>query len=165
MKQLSLALCAAALCVPVGTVTAAPVASSSASGKKVERKIVRCANRERKKRGLKKLKVAKPLAKAARRHAKNMLRKGFTNHVDPKGRTPQDRVDAIDPFHWAVGENISWSRPDVKSTCNGWMHSPGHRFNILYPLYTHIGGGFAKGKKNYGRYYVQVFAFEQPSFF
>ena len=120
---------AIALCVPA----LQPVLSSaatSAEATKIKRKIVRCANREREERGLRKLKVAAPLGKAARRHAKNMLRKGFFDHVNPGGLGAQQRVDRIDPGEWGVGPN---------------------------PAYTHIGGGFASGSQNYGRYYVQVF--------
>jgi uncharacterized protein YkwD len=142
--------------------SAGPIATTSASVKKTERKIVRCANRERAERGIKKLKVGKALGKAARLHAKNMLRLGFFDHVDPRGRSPQDRVNIFQRGSWAVGENIAAGYPDVKSTCEGWMDSPGHRANILNPAYTHIGGGYAEGRKNYGRYYVQVFGIKLP---
>ena len=39
---------------------------------------------------------------------------------------------------------------------DGWMHSPGHRANILNPDYTLMGIGARKGHN--GRWYVaQVF--------
>jgi uncharacterized protein YkwD len=137
-------------------------AEADAGVKSFESKIVKCANSQRKKHGLAKLKLAAPLAKAARRHARNMLNKGFFDHVDPGGKSPQDRVDAIDRGRWAVGENIAAGYPDVKATCSGWMHSAGHRANILNPAYTHMGAGYAEGEKGYGRYYVQDFAIRLP---
>lgn len=156
-----MSVCVLALCMPLPAV-AQPTAAPSAKVKKTESKIVRCANRERRERGLRKLKAGSALGKAARKHAKNMLKRGFFDHLDPSGRGPQDRVNIFDPGSWGVGENIAAGYPDVKSTCEGWVNSPGHRANILNPAYTHMGGGYAEGNKGYSRYYVQVFGFKLP---
>jgi len=39
---------------------------------------------------------------------------------------------------------------------NAWMNSPGHRANILSPVYTQIGVGFAKNKSGVP-YWTQEF--------
>jgi uncharacterized protein YkwD len=48
---------------------------------------------------------------------------------------------------WRAGENIAWGTGNlgsVRSIFNGWMHSPGHRDNIL-GRYSQIGIGLQIG--------------------
>lgn len=48
---------------------------------------------------------------------------------------------------WSAAENIAWgtgSLGTVRRIFSGWMHSPGHRANILGP-YAEIGISFAAG--------------------
>jgi uncharacterized protein YkwD len=53
-----------------------------------------------------------------------------------------------------VGENIAWNYPPNK-VVDGWMHSSGHRRNILGD-FTHIG--VASSLNEQGEpYYTQVF--------
>jgi uncharacterized protein YkwD len=42
---------------------------------------------------------------------------------------------------WAVGENLLWSSPTIAApgALNLWMHSAGHRANILSPEWHEIG--------------------------
>jgi uncharacterized protein YkwD len=125
----------------------------------VQKSIRECANRNRRAAGLEPLLASSILTEAARLAAKDMATQGFFSHVDPQGRDPEDRVRIFDPegrFTF-VGENIAAGYPSVHAVCVGWMHSPGHRANILHGGYTHIGGGFATGGP-YHAYYVQVFA-------
>ncbi len=49
---------------------------------------------------------------------------------------------------WTVGENIAWGSWDYAtpaSIVDGWMHSPGHRANILHRAFREIGVGVAIG--------------------
>jgi len=44
-----------------------------------------------------------------------------------------------------IGENIAWGTGDYgtpRSTMNGWLHSEGHRENILTAAYTDLGIGY-----------------------
>lgn len=64
----------------------------------------------------------------------------------------------------AAGENNAWGwgkpeayAPTVRSTMSGWLHSEGHRNNILgrtkySTLFTQIGVGLAKGVTSDGKY-------------
>ena len=125
----------------------------------VEESIRDCANRERRERGLKTLKHDPALDAAARYHARHMLEKGFFDHVDPAGNGPADRVKRFAKRRYViVGENIAAGYETARATCRDWMKSPGHRENILRQSFTRIGGGYASGDSEYGRYYVQVFA-------
>lgn len=46
----------------------------------------------------------------------------------------------IKPYTW--GENIAAGQPDASSVVDGWMHSEGHRENILRPEFTKMGVGY-----------------------
>jgi uncharacterized protein YkwD len=162
-------LFALALTVALGdSQPVAPAASdggpvASAAGKRqlaarVERRLFRCTNVRRRKNGLRPLRKATALKRAARFHAKNMARHGFFSHTDHRGRGPGDRVALFKPkerLH-SIGENIAAGYPSAAAACRAWMGSGGHRANIL-GHYSRIGLGFWSGG-TYGSYFVQVFA-------
>lgn len=147
----------AALPVPA-SVSSSSGTTSAQAYVEAERGIVRCANRNRIRRGLAPLIVEASLGSAARLHSRNMLRHGFFDHTDPWAMGPGDRVALFDASPWAIGENISAGYTSSSSACRGWMASSGHRDNILDPGYTHIGAGFARGPRGYGYHYTQVFS-------
>jgi uncharacterized protein YkwD len=67
----------------------------------------------------------------------------------PDGRTPAQRIAVAGyPPSRATGENLAWGT-ETEATpvriVDGWMHSPGHRVNILRPTYTEIGIGVTRG--------------------
>jgi uncharacterized protein YkwD len=124
----------------------------------VERLIRGCANRQRARRGIARLRADRALTRAARMHARAMLEEGFFDLVDPHGRGPAERVAQVTRRRWAIiGENIALGYPSVARACSGWMASAGHRTNILRRGYTRIGAGYARGPGGYRHYYVQVF--------
>jgi len=85
-----------------------------------------------------------------------MLQQGFFDHTDPQGRGPRERVARASRRHWvAVAENIAAGYSSPARTCARWNRA--HRANMLRRRYTHIGAGYARGPRGYGRYYVQVF--------
>lgn len=59
-------------------------------------------------------------------------------------------------FH-TLGENIASGYPTAAAVMRGWMHSPGHRRNILSRKFTRIGLGLAY-TDNGTPYWVQNFA-------
>jgi uncharacterized protein YkwD len=42
---------------------------------------------------------------------------------------------------WSAGENLAWGAPDLgpRKTVSLWMHSPGHRANLLNKSWNRIG--------------------------
>ncbi|MGH2979727.1 MAG: CAP domain-containing protein [Solirubrobacterales bacterium] len=131
-------------------------AKASGATAKAERLIRSCANRQRAKRVIPKLRPSRALGRAARAHARAMLRQGFFGHTDPRGRGPDDRVAALSTQRWStVGENIAAGYATASETCVRWNKA--HLANMLKRSYTHIGAGYARGPRGYGRYYVQVF--------
>jgi uncharacterized protein YkwD len=55
-----------------------------------------------------------------------------------------------------AGENIAAGYTTAAAVMNGWMHSPGHRRNILRRGFTKIGLGVARSADG-TRYWVQDF--------
>jgi uncharacterized protein YkwD len=53
----------------------------------------------------------------------------------------------------AAGENIAMGQPTPKEVVNDWMHSQGHRRNILSKDFNYIGVGYVKD----GNYWTQEF--------
>jgi uncharacterized protein YkwD len=100
-------------------------------------------NAERRDHGLKPLRENAALTRAARRHARDLLERDYFEHESPEGVTPQQRILRAgyrDPR--ITGENLAKGEREAgapSSIVDGWMHSPGHRANILDPRFTEIG--------------------------
>lgn len=98
------------------------------------------ANRERVTHQLAPLKWDSALAEAARRHALLMSDERSLSHQLPgEPRVDQRAVQAGARFS-QVGENIAMGR-EPAAIHTGWMHSPGHRANILNAHFTALGVG------------------------
>jgi uncharacterized protein YkwD len=98
------------------------------------------ANRERVARRLQPLKWDNALAAAARQHARLMAEQNSLSHQLP-GEPPLDRRAGQAGARFSqVGENIAIGRqpPAIHTR---WMHSPGHRANILDVHFTALGVG------------------------
>jgi len=131
-----------------------------------EKEVLRLTNLERKKRGLKPLKLNQSLAYSARYHAKDMAEDNYFNHdsYDRKknGRMVKvcgtfQRIKAFEKFNY-MAENISAGRQTPKSVLKAWMKSPGHKKNILGKNFTEIGIGYYYfGNSAYRHYWVQNF--------
>ena len=104
-------------------------------------------NRQRAQRGLGALRSNPQLALAARRHSRDMVVHDFFAHGDVLGRL--SRAGYFRGRHaWSVGENIAWgagSGATPGAIVSMWMHSPGHRANILNGRFHEIGVGLTTG--------------------
>ncbi|MFC4075519.1 CAP domain-containing protein [Salinithrix halophila] len=121
-----------------------------------EKQVVRLVNLERKKRGLKPLKVQLKLSKVARLKSQDMRNNHYFSHHSPTYGSPFDMMRRYRITFRAAGENIAAGQSTPKAVMNAWMKSDGHRRNILNANFTHIGVGYAKGG-SYGRYWTQQF--------
>jgi uncharacterized protein YkwD len=108
-------------------------------------------NQQRAAHGLGALSESAVLDRAARAYAADMVKRGFFDHVSPDGGTVLNRLKAAGwaPVGaWTVGENIAWGSGTLStpaSIVDGWMHSPGHRANILNGDFGAIGLGIVAG--------------------
>jgi uncharacterized protein YkwD len=105
-------------------------------------------NRERARHRLSPLRQNAVLEDASQRYSEDMAERDFFAHESPEGLTPAQRMTAAGypPGGVSVGENLYWGE-EAKSTpveaVDGWMHSPGHRENILRPQFAEVGVGVA----------------------
>ncbi len=136
---------------------AAPVTESAAasSSSEPEKQTLELVNRERTKAGLPPFKEQSQLARAAREHSTNMARQGKMDHT-LDGKAFSQRIIETGYRSMAAGENIASWAPTPAEAVNMWMHSPGHRANILSSTFREIGVGIASGPS--GKYYTLVFA-------
>ena len=105
-------------------------------------------NEERADHGLPALRYNPLLELASQRHSEDMAARDFFAHNTPDGVDPQARMAAAGyPLVGRhTGENLYWGEemhaPPV-AAMDGWMHSPGHRENILRPEFAEVGVGVA----------------------
>jgi len=97
-------------------------------------------NSIRKQYGLGPLRPIPALMAAAAGHAQWMATNNDMAHVGADG-DPGSRIKAAGYDYRAYGENIADGYQTVQAVMTGWMHSSGHRRNILTPYFTDIGVG------------------------
>jgi uncharacterized protein YkwD len=97
------------------------------------------------------------LDQAAEAHAVWMAENQTMSHEGKGGSKPADRVNDTGYSWRTAGENIAMGYNSPTAVMDGWMHSKGHRRNILSDSYEEVGIAAARGKNN-RIYWVQVFA-------
>jgi uncharacterized protein YkwD len=113
-------------------------------------------NEQRAQHGLSALSASGTLDRAADAYAKDMVDRQFFDHVSPGGGTMMDRIKAagwVAGGSWSAGENIAWGSGSLAtpaSIVDGWMHSAGHRANILNGSFGQVGIGIAAGAPQAG---------------
>jgi uncharacterized protein YkwD len=111
-------------------------------------------NAERRGKGLPSLKSNRALARAAKSWARTMVARRFFAHESGHS-TVLSRIKRTGYVHgsWSLGENIAWGSGALatpRAIVNGWMHSPGHRANILHGAFRDIGIGIKLGAPGQG---------------
>jgi uncharacterized protein YkwD len=115
--------------------------------------LVEAMNRERAAAGLGPLRLNATLSAAAGDRIHDMFSKHYFDHISP---------DGVDPFVWVerrgydyreIGENLAVGYPTASGVVDGWMHSTGHRENVLGRDFDEIGIAIADGspRRPYGR--------------
>lgn len=123
--------------------------------------VVALVNRERTKRNMQALKTLPQLTQCAALRSVELLKK--YSHTRPDGTKCFTILKEHDMFYGLSGENIASGQKSSADVMNAWMHSPGHRANILTEDYTHIGVGVCRNSK--GSYeWVQMFIAVHPGY-
>lgn len=131
----------------------APLFSSRPSAE--EKLLLDAANHERSTAGLQPLKWDDALATAARQHAEVMVSQNLLLH-QCLDEPPLDQRAAKAGAKFAIiAENIAVG-PNPETIHNGWMHSPGHRKNILNGEVSAVGIATMRGSG--GLFAVQDFS-------
>ena len=79
--------------------------------------------------------------KGALRKAANLLiadqqRTGLTGHIGSDGSTPGRRINKFGTWSGCVGENAIYGPFDALTIMSGFINSPPHYRNLVYPGYT-----------------------------
>lgn len=122
---------------------------------KKEQDLFLLINKERKKSGLKALKLDGNLTKIARLKAKEMVEKNYFSNKSPKYGTPFDMLKNNNIKYKTAGENIAGSA-DIEQTFKAWMKVDSHKKNLLNKNYNYTGIGIAVSK-DYGFIIVAEF--------
>jgi len=107
--------------------------------------------------GLSRLRMDPALQAAARAHSLDMYQRHYFSHQTPDGKTPFDRLQAVNAHYLTAGENIAFA-PDPNQAWDSLMQSPDHRTNILNPDFQCVGIGAYKGLGGYEEMFTQDFA-------
>jgi hypothetical protein len=120
-----------------------------------EKLLLDAANRERTAAGLQALKWDDALAAAAREHARLLARENVLSHQLPGEPSLEQRLARAGAKYAMVAENVAIG-PNPEEIHDGWMHSPGHRKNILNADATAVGIATTRGSG--GLFAVQDFS-------
>ncbi|RKS16927.1 uncharacterized protein YkwD [Pseudomonas sp. WPR_5_2] len=108
--------------------------------------------------------AARPLAwnpnlgAAAQGHSKAMAYGNYFAHRDPDGEMPADRARAAGYRGRQIGENIAAGQGSPSQAMAGWLASPGHCANLMNPMFTQVGAGFAtQARSDEGVYWTMLF--------
>ena len=130
---------------------------------RAEGRLVHRINHVRANHGLAPLHVTMRLENAATRHSNSMAKHGYFRHELRYGGVWKSFGTWIRWYwsgpgytSWSAGENLAWGAPGLgaRKAVTLWMHSPGHRANLLNTGWNRIGvsivhvvdpGGYFKG--------------------
>jgi uncharacterized protein YkwD len=169
----ALATAALLLAVPASSSAASDCAAASlkpsaANAPQVHHATLCLLNEERTSRGLPRLREQGSLTGVARAYARLMVSERFFDHVSPGGSTMAQRIkrtNYLDGTHgWSLGENLAWGSGSLATPAqivDAWMHSAGHRANILDGSFREIGIGIAIGSPTGGQGATYVNEFGQ----
>jgi uncharacterized protein YkwD len=120
-----------------------PGALAGSKGRSVAQTLLLAVNAARASYHLGPLHPDPVLGQAAQSHTADMMRHGYFAHGDFGGRMLAFHIHGA-----TLGENLAWgSGPyaQAASIVQEWLASPGHRENLLSPVYTRIGIGLMRG--------------------
>jgi uncharacterized protein YkwD len=142
---------AALVAAPV-VALAGPAFASDASSKPAavtsqaayETQVVNLTNAQRKAHGCRALRIDNRLITSARAHSTDMVKHRYFDHGGSDGSTFVTReLRAGYPKYGPSAENIAWGYRTPQDVVTAWMHSPGHRANILDCGSVAVGVGVA----------------------
>jgi uncharacterized protein YkwD len=110
----------------------------------METAMLALTNQSRETAGLSPLGANSRLRTIARLHGSDMFAYGYLSHQSRDGLLPLARVEAAGLTPWHVGENLAYAS-SVPEAHRLLMNSPGHRANILSPVYRWVGIGVMDG--------------------
>jgi uncharacterized protein YkwD len=137
-------------------------ATAAASEAAIARDIIVAANAARAREGIGALASSPGANRAAMDYAQELANRHEIDHTSrvPGREDVGSRLQSAGVKWVRVGENLAMFSPRIgiaESSITGWLNSPGHRHNLLNPLYGITGAGVARDERGY-YYVVQVYA-------
>lgn len=121
-----------------------------------EQRLTGLVNARRAKAGCAPLRIDVRLGRAARRHAKDMVARGYFDHESPDGRHADSRISAAG-YDWAMwAENLDRGTADPAAVVRDWMDGSIHQDNMLNCQYRDTGVAAVPGPG--GMVWVQTLA-------
>ncbi|RJQ76152.1 hypothetical protein D5S17_19070 [Pseudonocardiaceae bacterium YIM PH 21723] len=114
----------------------APPAPAPSSG--AANRVIELVNQERLQAGCSPLRMDQHLTDSAQQHSTDMAVYGYFGHRSRDGQSFVERANAAG-YPSPGGENIAQGQRSAEVVMSDWMHSSGHRANILNCSFTAIG--------------------------
>ena len=121
----------------------------------LQMEMLRLVNAERAKEGLPALQLDERVCEYAQIRAAEVTEK--RSHTRPNGENYWTELERMGVVYYPGGENISVGEDNPADAVNGWMHSPGHRANILKEGIKGFAMGYVQIDSGYKHYWVQIF--------
>jgi uncharacterized protein YkwD len=109
------------------------------------RSVIAAMNVYRQQHGQPPLREDPRLAKAANERLVDMEDLEYWGHESPDGRSPFVWLKPAGYDYQYAGENLAAGFETTELLLTSWMESPGHRSNILFPLYEDCGVAVVDG--------------------
>src|SRR5215469_7656593 len=136
---LRIALClSASIFLPLPGIAASPTPMAKPGPNVAEQYLLAAANQERAARGIPQLHNDPVLAQAARFHALQMAEHAGISHQFPGEPELSERGARAGAHFSLITENVA-EAPDSSTFHELWMHSKGHRANLLDPAVNVVG--------------------------
>jgi uncharacterized protein YkwD len=103
-------------------------------------------NKQRTMAGLTPLTPHDNLYKSATDKCNDIITKKYWAHDSPEGSEPWVFIEKYVGSYTKLGENLANGYQSDESLVAGWMDSPTHRDNIMYPSYKYVGYSVCHGK-------------------
>jgi uncharacterized protein YkwD len=134
-QRLTVLVVAVALAAPVSLL--AETRSRQRTG--MAQAVVDAMNVERAAHGLPALRIDEKLSIAASDRIYDMFDKHYFAHRSPDGIQPWNWVELRGYNYREVGENLAVGYETAEGVVDSWMHSPGHRANVLKRAFDDVG--------------------------
>jgi uncharacterized protein YkwD len=96
--------------------------------------------------GMGPLRLDAKLTRAAESRMQDMIDGAWWSHESPEGTPPFVWITAADYNYVAAAENLAAGFETARLLVESWIESPGHRANILNPLYADCGIAVIEGR-------------------
>lgn len=139
---------------PAATQPTTPVVNTNPTANYAQQ-VIDLVNADRAQNGLQPVSATPELMAAAQIRAQEIST--YFSHTRPDGTRCFTVFATTGVTYRCCGENIAAGQPTPAAVEDAWMHSEGHRANILTAGFGHIGVGFLETDGGYGTYWVQMF--------